>query len=84
MDQFMCENRYAHTFDLYRIFTEFSNIASQITLKKSFLKQWSNGLYGIARSLNCASQPVSCAAFAVLCKCKMVARFLKARRRCFL
>ena len=39
MDQFMSENRYAQTFDLYRIFTEFSNIASQIALKKSFRKE---------------------------------------------
>ena len=39
MDQFMCENRYAQTFDLYKIFTEFSNIASEIAHKKSFRKQ---------------------------------------------
>ena len=48
----MCENRYV-------IFTEFSNIANQIiAVKKSFRKQWPNGLYGIARTLNSASQPV--------------------------
>ena len=35
-------------------FTEFSNIANQI----AFRKQWPNGLYGIARTLNSASQPV--------------------------
>ena len=40
------------------IFTEFSNIANQIAVKKSFRKQWPNGLYGIARTLNSASQPV--------------------------
>ena len=40
------------------IFTEFSNIANQIVVKKSFRKQWSNGLCGIARTLNSASQPV--------------------------
>ena len=39
MDQFTRENRYAQKFDLYRIFTEFSNIASQIALKKYFRKQ---------------------------------------------
>ena len=39
MDQSMCENRYAQTFDLYRIFTEFLNIASQIALRKFFRKQ---------------------------------------------
>ena len=47
----MCENRYV-------IFTEFSNIANQIAVKKSFRKQWPNGLYGVARTLNSASQPV--------------------------
>ena len=40
------------------IFTEFSNIANQIAVKKSFRKQWPNGLYGVARTLNSASQPV--------------------------
>ena len=40
------------------IFTEFSNIANQIAVKNSFRKQWPNGLYGIARTLNSASQPV--------------------------
>ena len=40
------------------IFTEFSNIANQITVKKSFHRQWPNGFYGIARTLNSASQPV--------------------------
>ena len=40
------------------IFTEFSNIANQIAVKKSFRKQWPNGLYGITRTLNSASQPV--------------------------
>ena len=40
------------------IFTEFSNIANQIAVIKSFRKQWPNGLYGIARTLNSASQPV--------------------------
>ena len=40
------------------IFTEFSNIANQIAVKKSFRKQWTNGLYEIARTLNSASQPV--------------------------
>ena len=41
------------------IFTEFSNIANQIiAVKKSFRKQWPNGLYGIARTLNSASQPM--------------------------
>ena len=40
------------------IFTEFSNIANQIAVKKSFRKQWPNGLYGIARTLNSASKLV--------------------------
>ena len=40
------------------IFTEFSNMANQIELKKSFRKQWPNRLYGIARTLNSVSQPV--------------------------
>ena len=40
------------------IFTEFSNIANEMTVKKSFRKQWPNGLYGIARTLNSACQPV--------------------------
>ena len=40
------------------IFTEFSNIANQIAVKKSFRKQWPNGLYGVARTLNSASHPV--------------------------
>ena len=33
MNQVMCENRFAQKFDLYGIFTEFSNIASQIALR---------------------------------------------------
>ena len=40
------------------IFTEFSYIANQIAVNKSFRKQWPNGLYGIARTLKSASQPV--------------------------
>ena len=40
------------------IFTKISNIANQIAVKKSFRKQWPNGLYGIVRTLNFASQPV--------------------------
>ena len=40
------------------IFTEFSNIANQIAVKKSFRKRKLNGLYGFAKTLNCASQPV--------------------------
>ena len=40
------------------IFTEFSNIANQIAVKKSFRKQWPDGLYRIARTFNSASQPV--------------------------
>ena len=41
------------------ILTEFSNIANQIAVKKSFRKRQLNGLHGISRTLNCASlQPV--------------------------
>ena len=35
-----------------------SGKSNQIAVKKSFRKQWPNGLYGIARTLNSASQPV--------------------------
>ena len=54
----MCENRYTCA-KVNLIFTEFSNIANQIAVEKSFRKQWPNtGLYGIARTLNSASQPL--------------------------
>ena len=44
--------------DTMTSFRTTSNIANQIAGKKSFRKQWSNGLYGIDRTLNSASQPV--------------------------
>ena len=51
----MCENLYVQKFDLHRIF---KHCKLNRTVKKSFRKQWPNGLYGVARTLNSASHPV--------------------------
>ena len=81
----MCENRYAQRLIFTESLQNFQTLQVKLHLKNPFANSSLMGyIYGIARSLNCASQPVSCAACAALRKCKMVARLLKVRRRCFL